>query len=106
MIYHSLQLCSADVSNMQKAMEVTESCCSKNQLDAFFAVSDHNCPVVLKVAVAKGIKIRKRMGIISSSNEMFTGCNSPRLPLLTSKANKMGRDASDIYSNHIITSGC
>lgn len=93
-----------DVSNMQKAMEVTEKLLQqKNPPDAFFAVSDHTALGVLKVAVAKGIKIPEEIGIMGFANEMFTDVTSPRLSSVDQQSKQMGRDASDIYFNHIIT---
>lgn len=92
-----------DVGNMPKAMAAAEKLLQrKDRPDAFFAVSDHAALGVLKVAAAMGINIPEDMGIMGFANEMFTDVTSPRLSSVDQQSKQIGREASNIYFNHII----
>jgi LacI family transcriptional regulator len=76
----------------------------KNPPDAFFTVSDHTALGVLKASHSLGLKAPHHIGIMGFANEAFTEVTSPTLSTIEQQSKKLGKEASDIYFNHILKS--
>ncbi len=85
---------------MAKAMELFQC---KNPPDAFFTVSDYAALGVLKAARSLGLRVPEDVGIIGFSNEAFTEVTSPTLSSVVQQSKELGKEAANIYFNHILT---
>ncbi len=86
---------------LAKAMELLQS---KNPPDAFFTVSDYAALGVLKAARSLELRVPEEVGIIGFSNEAFTAVTSPTLSTVVQQGKELGKEAANIYFNHILTS--
>jgi LacI family transcriptional regulator len=92
-----------DVLNQELALtRATELFGHKTPPDAFFTVSDSAALGVLKSALRAGLSVPEDVGIVGFANEVFTEVTSPTLSSVTQQSKKLGKEAANVYFNHIL----
>ena len=86
-------------ATLKNALELLNS---NDPPDAFFILTGFASLAVLKSAVALGLKIPEEIGIVGYANEAFVEYISPSLSSVDQKSKKLGKDAANIYFNHIV----